>query len=701
MKMDGEVKKSVSKKRSKTVEVGVDSDDNEPIGSLFKLRRPRISKNVNSTLENAEASGKKLVDGEEDSGGMDDTLASFRKRLKGPKRNQGSGTTRGKNSASNVVTSSSMDASSPCGGLENVKEGLVSRNDGSDSMAEKVGGSNLGNSERLPMDLKGSDGKKLVSLPDYGLQHSSEEQKEDSLSSFFQNAQCNLSRKSRASSSSKHKTGSQISGDGSNSVFRKSNPETVESRSGCGSKTDSALKSGSRIVKSSNDLPQGSHSYSSTSTAMDGENFGHVHLQEEISKGIFHSDIKNGLVVGDGQQQVQLGNGLEPMTDFCKEDSQQSSFVQLGDARSPFHQKVTIQEVVASDGSQKCSVRLHGLEEMVDPALLSEARGGPCGDSETKFKKALIDNLAVACNDTRENDCLTYSEKEVASHPLVSESLSRICENLPSNNDQLVSRKDLEGSSGYAKVDGGSLDTKDELHYLVSVGNLPLMMSNEVEENKLVAQSCVVPTDSTVSIQKCSSVLHQIQSTNGTSEEGSLPNDDHLYAKKGADGTSPPAILEETDSYAEYAVSGSEYSDKHDKISAVQRAMRKAKKRRHVDMAYEGDADWDILASDDRTLRSRTRNGSLLNTDDEPESVAAAVSAGLKPNAVGPVEKIRFKEILKRKGGLQDYLYCRSVVSFLSCFYTCLQLVFPTVPLLQHSFCITNNFSIIGDCQKS
>ncbi|KAI9113390.1 hypothetical protein K1719_015915 [Acacia pycnantha] len=729
--MDGEVKRPGTKKRSKQVETGVDSDDNEPIGSLFKLRRPRNSKNVNLTLvgtgdrfQNAEAAGKKLVDAQEDSGGMDDTLASFRKRLKGPKRDQGSGTTRGRNSALNVVASSSLDVSSPCGGLENVKERLVLGNNGSDTMAEKAVGSNQGNFEQLHMDLKGSEGhipsnddliawksrsilkdeKGLVSMPDNGLQHSSEEQKEDSLSSIFQNAQSNLSRKSRASSSSKQKTGSQIVGDGLNPVLLKSMPETVESMADCGSKSFSALKSGNRILKSANDLPQGSHSHSPASASiMDNKKFGHGCLQEEISKGIFHSNIQNGLAVGDSQQKVQLGDGFESSTDVCNEDSRQSSFVQLGDACSPSHQKVTFQERIVSDVLEQCSVRLHGSEEMADTASLSEVRGGPCGNSETEFKETLTDKLEVTCNDRRENDDLMDVGKEIASPPAVSESLNRLCENLLNENDQLVSGKVSEGSSGFgalkfsgfhAKVDGGSLDIKDGLQDLVSgfsveknavisVGNLPPMMSNEAEENKLAAQSncspkplqlCVIPTDSTVSIQKCSSVLHQIQSSNDTSEEGSLPNDDHLYAAKGADGTSPPAVPEETGNYAEYAVSGSEFSDKRDKISAVQRAMRKAKKRRLGDMAYEGDADWEILTNDrsflesrgvvgdERTLRPRMKNGSSLNADEESESVAAAVSAGLKAHAVGPVEKIRFKEILKRKGGLQDYLCCRNQI---------------------------------------
>lgn len=723
------MKRSGTKKRSKQVEISFDSDDNEPIGSLFKLRRPRNSKNVNLTLEgtgdrfqNAEAAGKKLVDVEEDSGGMDDTLASFRKRLKGPKRDQGSGTARLRNSYLNVVAGSSLDASSPGGDLENVKEGLVLGNNGSDTMVEKAVGGNQGNFERFHMDLKGSevhttsnddliawesrstlkDDKGLVLLPGNGLRLSSVEQKEDSLSSIFQNAQSILSRNSCASSSSKQNTGSQIVGDGLNPVL-KSIPESVESMADCGSKSSSSLKLGSGLLQSANDFPQGSPSHRPVSASvMDNKKFGYGCLQEEISKGIFHSNIQNGLAAGDSQQKVKLGDDLESMTDVCNKDSRQSSFVQFGDVCSPSHQKVAFQERFVSDGLEQCSVRLCGPEEMVETASLLELGEGPCGVSETEFKKRLTDKMVVMCNDRRENDDLTSVEKEIASPPPVSKPLNRSCEHFY-DDDQLVSGKESEESSRHRalkfsgfhdKVDGGSLDTKGELQDLASgfpaekktvifVGNLSLMMSTEAEENKLAAQSncsknplepCVIPADSTVSIQKCSSVLHQIQSSNDTSEEGSLPNDGHLYDKKGADGTSPPAILEENYNYAECAVSGSEFSDKHDKISAVQRAIRKAKKRRHGDMAYEGDADWEILTNDqsflesqgvvddERTLRPRMKSASSLNADEESGSISAAVSAGLKARAVGPVEKIRFKEILKRKGGLQDYLYCRNQI---------------------------------------
>ncbi|KAK1303335.1 hypothetical protein QJS10_CPB11g00878 [Acorus calamus] len=105
------------------------------------------------------------------------------------------------------------------------------------------------------------------------------------------------------------------------------------------------------------------------------------------------------------------------------------------------------------------------------------------------------------------------------------------------------------------------------------------------------------------------------------------------------------------------------------------RAVRKIKKRRHGDMAYEGDNDWEVLVHEQGFLENSptvyggrsTRTGdkhkssanALANANDGGE---AAIAAGLKAWAAGPIEKIKFKEVLKRKGGLQEYLECRNLI---------------------------------------
>ncbi|TKY57657.1 Lysine-specific histone demethylase 1-like 3 [Spatholobus suberectus] len=219
--------------------------------------------------------------------------------------------------------------------------------------------------------------------------------------------------------------------------------------------------------------------------------------------------------------------------------------------------------------------------------------------------------------------------------------------------------------------DYNSLDTKAEVQDFVLgfspkrndvtvSGSLSSMVSNEAElaahssHPEKPLEACNIAKDSTASILKCSSVLDPIQS-DGSSLQSSIPD--------------------ENGNYAEYHASVSDFADNDGKISSIPRAVRKAKMRKHGDMTYEGDADWEILINDqalnesqvmvdgDRTLRTRMKHDSSLNTGEDSESVAVvAVSAGLKAHKAGPIEKIKFKEILKRKGGLKEYLDCRNQI---------------------------------------
>ncbi|KAH9606034.1 hypothetical protein KSS87_006671 [Heliosperma pusillum] len=105
-----------------------------------------------------------------------------------------------------------------------------------------------------------------------------------------------------------------------------------------------------------------------------------------------------------------------------------------------------------------------------------------------------------------------------------------------------------------------------------------------------------------------------------------------------------------------------------------ERAARRVKKRKDGDMAYEGDIDWAVLMHDrrmpysylavDRNLSGLSKDkvySSEINPDFESGG-AAAVSVGLKARSLSPVENIKFKEVLRRKGGLQQYLECRNKI---------------------------------------
>ncbi|KAJ1693551.1 hypothetical protein LUZ63_010249 [Rhynchospora breviuscula] len=100
---------------------------------------------------------------------------------------------------------------------------------------------------------------------------------------------------------------------------------------------------------------------------------------------------------------------------------------------------------------------------------------------------------------------------------------------------------------------------------------------------------------------------------------------------------------------------------------------RNVKKRRHDDMAYEGDADWEVVVNEqglfnnlpvdqpDQSFKSRDQY-LLIKEEEAINGYVAAVAAGLKARATKPIEKIKFKELLRRKGGLQEYLECRNMI---------------------------------------
>lgn len=105
----------------------------------------------------------------------------------------------------------------------------------------------------------------------------------------------------------------------------------------------------------------------------------------------------------------------------------------------------------------------------------------------------------------------------------------------------------------------------------------------------------------------------------------------------------------------------------------VLRAIRHVKKRKHGDMAYEGDDGWEVLiheqglftnisVDDYQSTTNLEKPSSSSILWDASDGGAAAVATGLKASALSPIEKIKFKDVIKRKGGLQEYLECRNLI---------------------------------------
>ncbi|XP_006661993.1 lysine-specific histone demethylase 1 homolog 3 [Oryza brachyantha] len=120
-------------------------------------------------------------------------------------------------------------------------------------------------------------------------------------------------------------------------------------------------------------------------------------------------------------------------------------------------------------------------------------------------------------------------------------------------------------------------------------------------------------------------------------------------------------------------VAPSDFEDMEN-ASKSRRVTRSARKRKHGDMAYEGDVDWETLMQEqglfsnlsaslaDHSVKLKDKIKISEVHDNGDDSGIAAVRAGLKAKAVTPIEKIKFKDILKRKGGLQEYLECRNMI---------------------------------------
>ncbi|XP_024033073.1 LOW QUALITY PROTEIN: lysine-specific histone demethylase 1 homolog 3 [Morus notabilis] len=595
--MDGDDKKSGTKKRSKQIEIGIGSNDDEPIGSLLKLKRARNPKKVKPGLEGTVGRGKRGGVGDEDLGGMDDTLAILWKKLKVSKKDLVSGTIRGKTSASVVIESSDppveeggSDAKSVSKGagkgslvedggsdmtvdigVENKPKGKVKRpRVNSNTKTDDVGLESMGSGCSLLKD-------KNVSgvLPEEGTSHSSNDRLEDSLSSLLRRAQSGVTRKSRPNSS----------------------------------------------LKGSHDMSRDRSSSVESMRSNDRE-------QNRPSKVIpeCYSKVIRDEAMMERSSTAQEGLAVDPCS---------PSKVCDGDSRLSPGQKAASETCIVKDGLNHCSA---GEEITLN-----------CGQNEFDYEPCTRGQRLMSCSDSdllKEETCTncngpdTYTEEQDDA----------------SGNLQKESAVTCNGgiSSIHTTCTGAH-----ELGCNFQLNGEEISLKTLIEKNESYDESAHA-------IYKCCSALHQ-----------NLEAQDTTCVSVGEEthGGSPLSVApDENESYQEDTVSLPDTENKESKLSAY-RATRKHKKHRHGDMAYEGDADWETLIDEqgflegqrpmdsDRSFRARSKSNpsSSIVTDGEG-SGAAAVSAGLKAHAVGPIEKIKFKEILKRRGGLQDYLECRNQI---------------------------------------
>ncbi|KAL6905241.1 hypothetical protein ACP4OV_002842 [Aristida adscensionis] len=163
----------------------------------------------------------------------------------------------------------------------------------------------------------------------------------------------------------------------------------------------------------------------------------------------------------------------------------------------------------------------------------------------------------------------------------------------------------------------------------------------------------------------------------GNIEPYAMPTEENLDgpATFGANDSHPPHNMRapEKDVDMVDVAASSDFEDM-ETASKVKRVTRSARKRKHGDMAYEGDVDWETLMQEqglfsnpsagfaDQSIKSKDKIKTSEVNEKGSNGGIAAVCAGLKAKSVTPIEKIKFKDVLKRRGGLQEYIECRNAI---------------------------------------
>lgn len=706
-KMDGEEKKCESKKRSKPVEIGFDSDDDEPIGSLFKLKKQRNPKKAKG--QKIEARDDKVTVEDDDLvGGMDDTLASFRKKLKGPKKDAGSGVLNGRGSALNGSLDDDWVLDVQLAPKHDEKVG-VSCEDGSGVTLDKwVETKCKERVKRSKIDSKmtiignhvvcDDDSKCLCCRGD-----SLEDQKEEELSTFFQRTPSGLLRKSRTNSGSKQNIKEWSLRDGSIPSSEGDSKSLMRSQSVSASKLsrkDPKSDDNSNTVSNLRTLELDSDQCKKVGPMLETY---HSNVQDPCSSNkVCDSDGKahTCLPVGHASASGQKARSDTQTLDELKLSSMEKAstlILDVVEVPDPASCSKAMEEFHEFDGesdrgfTDALDLQSNSISAMnissPDPEISSSSTGKevslPCAEDELASK---------SCKTTSKQIHVSASEKimQATSKLLTQKSLGAEkseswfnFDQCPAGSEQIplsltnpsstflemakTSRDDPVTCTGEPCC---AADSSNKENAIPSDGKLSPMtkLSSELQESGL-------------NFQKCSSVFNNNQ-TSDACKETCVPGHAAFSTDEYANGGSPSSVApDENGSFTEDTLSMPDYENRDTKLSAVQRAVRNAKKHRLGDMAYEGDADWEVLINEqgflenhqvmdyEQALRTRDKFDSSSTTLTEAENAgAAAVAVGLKARAAGPIERIKFKEILKRRGGLQEYLECRLAVVPKTCF---------------------------------
>lgn len=650
-KMD--VEKLGKKKRSAEIKTGLDSDDDEPIGSLFKIKSRRNPKKVKVESDGGVDKIKKVEDdGSQDQelGGMDDTLASFRKKLKGPKESRVRAI-KGRDLDTNFKESASP---SSIGAVKDVDltEKLVSKTvekrqiKSEDGIVESVKkGSKSSGKEKSKRSKSKPVRKKALGVTKFdevldgqrsgdnltqndkegGLELEGDidpcldDHLEDSLSVFLRKAQSGSLQKARSSKLKQVKT-TQARNDG---VALGSNY--------CQDQIEKHQKSNDQVHESYT-VPV----LTVEKTQHDGST--QRILEDEVPVSLPETSASCSKYPGKSQRLEED----ERLTDHPNKDPTGSN----GFEEDSNHSASGIAKL-AHDLS---AIEVH--EKKLEPACPTRENvpvGGFIDSLDEQSKVVLTGPISA----------MDQNISTVALDPSVFPSPSSL-----GHNENMNEGLKPVGEVVLDQLQNGLHSTQH--HSLSSAFQLTQkeVTSSDCDSPNQIQGTCTEDPD----VVSVSSQKENASASNGRLSPVSLGE-----CNKYADEETPSIATDQNEAYGSDTGSMPDPETKGNKQSAGKRIVRQAKRYRHEDMAYEGDADWEILIhgqnflvnhqDGDKGVSFKTKGKSdfLQTIAMEAESGGlAAVSVGLKARAAGRVEKIKFKELLKRKGGLQEYIECRN-----------------------------------------
>ncbi|XAR61683.1 Spermine oxidase [Bertholletia excelsa] len=711
-KMEGKDNKSASKKRSKPAQIGFNSDDDEPIGSLFKLiskKKTKKSKAVSGVVGekglDADIFSEKLLAVDEDLGGMDDTLASFRKKLRAPKKDAGSGITGGRNAESmngplkgsvlafetKVVGNSEVVMEDGFGGridkeVDDISEEKIKDFKG----ALKPPKSRGHNGSHEALDGQGSGNNSIQNEKEHSLGlnkgpgASLDDNFEDPLSASLRKAKLELTEKSQGYLRSRQRRETQAP----------ENELNIDDMSGLVDLLPAVRRrsqTASNLDQKTLDCDNSLHEASSRDPIDLTDSLDKIGMQQTMCNNAMLEISSTTMIT---EMKVRSSDGMQGgRAEAILEDSVPISFLQRscsslsacsrktegpkeGDADRK--KGTSLDNHVLNDGEL---VEFHSTKLKEGCSLQSQGRALENQASEVGIRAIDLAHVAAEMPNSisvpmkaEEIHQFDSGLSNLGFNSAVSQHSKSLSTNFISSRDEntCISGKEVQKTC----FDDDLLDRRFE-------DASQDIASNSSKEDIPISQSNLSPLIS-CGVHKFDSAVpmkHQVKSSETVDNSCHLspecvPSEFVTSGSGEVNGSSSPSTTpDRNESCAPGKGHLHDMKVKNKKQLVVQRITRKSKKRRHGDMAYEGDADWEMLiheqgfldnclaGDEDQSLKVREKFRSASNVVIEAENGGmAAVSAGLKACAVGPVEKIKFKDVLKRKGGLQEYLQCRNKI---------------------------------------